>query len=513
MRTSHSLLHIGGPAGRALQVGVLVCAKTADSLPPQAVRLLAGLQEDPAFVVRVFAAPAPTREPLSAMVVPVLAAERRLVPPPHRTALPVLTAVTVEPAAAVGGVALDVIVDLGGGQVDAQLAAKTPCGLWRIEAAPLRANMTGATFTAATLVRHGRDTAGGRVISRAIYDTKPLATHNAAYVSEKSAQMILHALKACALEGALPDLGPVERAAPGGQPGALNYLMRTARKAVQRLRLRLAARRGLFPNGFSLRLGRGTALDFDPAASRPVPMPPVALWADPFLIAREGAVHCFFEDVDPALGRGHISVGRVTEGGLAEVQVALRQPHHMSYPFVFHHEGLLLMMPEVHAAGRLEIWRCTDFPAGWVLHATALEGTPVADSVLFERDGEWWLFTHVSRDSFGDFCSDLHVYRVDGPQLTGLVPHRLNPVVTDASTARGGGRILRAGGQILRFSQDNSGGIYGSALNVMEIVRLDLDHYEERRLRHITPDFAPGLGGCHHFDALDGWFVIDVRQA
>jgi hypothetical protein len=46
----------------------------------------------------------------------------------------------------------------------------------------------------------------------------------------------------------------------------------------------------------------------------------------------------------------------------------------------------------------------------------------------------------------------------------------------------------------------------------MEILRLDLDHYEERRLRHITPDFAPGLIGCHHFDALDGWCVIDVRH-
>jgi hypothetical protein len=47
----------------------------------------------------------------------------------------------------------------------------------------------------------------------------------------------------------------------------------------------------------------------------------------------------------------------------------------------------------------------------------------------------------------------------------------------------------------------------------MEITRLDLEHYEERRVRHITPGFAPGVIGCHHFDAVDGWVVIDVRQA
>jgi hypothetical protein len=94
-----------------------------------------------------------------------------------------------------------------------------------------------------------------------------------------------------------------------------------------------------------------------------------------------------------------------------------------------------------------------------------------------------------------------------------MVPHRLNPVVTDASVARGGGRIHRVGERVLRFSQDNSTGSYGGALNVMEITRLDLEHYEERRVRHITPGFAPGVIGCHHFDAVDGWVVIDVRQA
>ncbi len=494
-----------------MRVGVLAPAQNAGGLPPQAVRLLAGLLTDPSFAVRVFAAPAPLREPLPVTVAPILAAERWMVPPPRRSALPTLPAVTVEPAAA-DKQALDIIVDLGGGAVDVTLAASATHGLWRIAAAPLRDALAGATFTEATLVRHSGGTSHRRIIARAIYDTKPLATHNAAYVSEKSAQVILRELKRCARDGTPADLGPEEVAAPNATPGAAGYLMRTGHKAIQRVRKRIDRRRGRFSQGFSLRLGRGTALDFDPTAAWPVPMPPVALRADPFLIKHEGAVYCFFEDVDPSVGYGHIGVGRVTETGLADVQTALRLPHHMSYPFVFHHEGVLMMMPEVHAAGRLEIWRCTDFPGGWELHATAFEGTPVADSVLFNKDGEWWLFTHVSRDSFGDFCSDLHVFRVDGPELTGLVPHRMNPVVTDASTARGGGRVHMTEGRMLRFSQDNSGGSYGYGLNVMEIVRLDLDHYEERRLRHITPDFAPGLIGCHHFDALDGWFVIDVRQ-
>ena len=466
-------------------------------LTPQAVRLLAGLAEDAAFAVRVFAGPEAEGEALSPVVRAVLAVECWLVPVPERVALPVLAGIVIEPESAAPGAGLAVMVDLAGGPVDRTLAGE----VWRVQASPVRAVLAGATFTEAVLV------AGGRVLARAVYDAKPLATHNAAYVSEKSAQMVLRELKRGAAGSAQP------AAAEVGPGSALGYVLRTAGKALARVRKRIAARRGRFVQGFSLRLGQGTAAEFDPVALRPVDMPPHSLWADPFLIAHDGAVHCFFEDVDPAVGHGHISVGRVSAAGITDVRVAMKQPRHMSYPFVFHHEGELLMMPEVHAAGRLEIWRCTGFPGDWVLHATALEGTPVCDSVLFKRDGEWWLFTHISNDRFGDFCSDLHVFRVDGPGLTGLVPHRLNPVVTDARVARGGGRIHRVDGRMLRFSQDNTTGSYGGALNVMEITRLDLDHYEELRVRHITPGFAPGLMGCHHFDAVDGWVVMDVRGA
>ena len=502
----------GGTMDRLLRVSVLVPAQTGRDLPPQAVRLLAGLFADPAFAVRVFAAPTPTPELVPLAVAAILAAERRVVSPPSRQALPALPCFILDSAAMAKDAVSDVVVDLGGGAVAAILAAAAAHGLWRIAATPIRAALAGATCTEVTLVRHTGDTAKSRIVASAIYDTKPLATHNAAYVAEKSAQMVLRELKRCARDDVPADLGPAEATDPGPSPGALGYVARTAGKTAWRVRDQIAKRRGRFLRPFGLRLGHGSVLDFDPATARPVQMPPVALWADPFLIAHEGAIHCFFEDVDPAVGHGHISVGRVTETGLADVRTALRRPYHMSYPFVFRHDGALMMMPEVHAAGRLEIWRCVNFPSEWELYATTLEDVPVADSVLFERDSEWWLFTHLSRDSFGDYCSDLHVFRVDGPQLTGLVPHRLNPVVTDASTARGGGRIHIVNGRLLRFSQDNSGGSYGYGLNMMEIVRLDLDHYEERRARHITPDFAPGLIGCHHFDAADGWFVIDVRQ-
>ena len=500
MPASRPLVQDREPVRPQMLVGVMVPVQTTGGLTPQALRLLAGLLDNPAFAVRVFAAPVLAPEVVSASISAVLAIEARVIPTPQRTRLPILPDLTIEPAAAARLAALHVIIDLGGGAVDKLLAAGAVHGLWRVAAAPLTSAIAGATSTQAVLVRHGGDTTPGRMIAAAIYDTKPLATHNVAYVTEKSAQMILRELKRCAFDGKPADLGPADAvgsATAGAMQGALGYLQGRVRMALPRIGHWVAMRRRRILRGFSLRLGCGTASDFDPGTALQVPMPKVALWADPFLLAHDGEIYCFFEDYDPEVGRGHISMGRVTKAGLADVQVALKQSHHMSYPFVFHHEGALLMMPEMYQSGRLEIWRCTDFPSTWVPYAS---------------DGVWWLFTHISHDSFGDFSSDLHVFRVDGPQLTGLVPHRLNPVVTDSSTARGGGRIHQAGGRLLRFSQDNARGSYGGALNVMEIVQLDLDHYEERRVRHIRPDFAPDLMGCHHFDVVDGCFVIDVRH-
>lgn len=502
--------------GVPLEVCVLVPATTVAAFSPQAVRLVAGLMSDPRYNLRLCSAPAHPARPLRPAITGLLAIERWLLPVPKRTPLPVLPAFPLEPRETLGNATADVVIDLSRGPMDRHSASKAHHGTWRIVdrpgASPLAASLAGAPASEALLIRDTGDGATARLVARATYDTKPLATHNVAYVAEKSAQMVLRELARCARDGTPADLGPAPTFGAGPLPGPLGYAARTLREATRRALAKIAHRRGRFGDSFQLRLGRGSLDSFDPADATDLPIPGTVLCADPFLIDHAGALWCFFEDVDPANGRGHISVGRVTGTGLADVQVALRQPHHMSFPFVFHHDGALLMVPEVHAAGRLEVWRSTEFPSGWELHATAFEGVPVADSVLFQRDGVWWLFTHISRDSFGDYCSDLHVFQVDGPALTRIVPHRLNPVVTDASTARGGGRVHVDGGRLIRISQDNSGAGYGYGFNVMEITRLDLDHYEERRLRHITPDFAPGLSGCHHLDVADGWFVIDVRR-
>ena len=43
----------------------------------------------------------------------------------------------------------------------------------------------------------------------------------------------------------------------------------------------------------------------------------------------------------------------------------LERDHHLSYPFLFEHEGVLYMVPETAQAGTVELYRCTEFPLRW----------------------------------------------------------------------------------------------------------------------------------------------------
>ncbi|MBB6486251.1 hypothetical protein [Rhizobium lusitanum] len=351
-------------------------------------------------------------------------------------------------------------------------------------------------------------------ITRASFNIKPSAARLGAFVRERSVTLVMRELTRIADSRQLPPtalVDPSERQMP-----SLGDLLRYGSivagsisvRAYRSIRAKLRADSALW----TLYTGQGEISDFDPSKATEIPPSSSSIKADPFLFQHENECYLFYEAYARGDRKAHIAVGHFNGDLVQPVGVALERPYHLSYPYIFRDGDQIFMIPETHQARRLEVWRCCQFPLKWELYATAFEGQSPADSVLIQHDGKWWLFTNLSDfHAYEDHCSELYLFEVDGPALTGIRPHKHNPVVIGSTVARGAGRIFARGGRLLRPSQRNANGIYGYGLNIMEIETLSHSEYRERCIRTITPSFKSGLLGCHHFDETGGRYVLDAR--
>jgi hypothetical protein len=394
-------------------------------------------------------------------------------------------------------------------------------GVWFTDAtgsvpgiAGLRPLLEGRPVSSINLFRRSQAFAMPDFIASAAVNIKFIAARNEHFLEEKSVTLIVRELKRLALGMPMETQSGTNLFVAPSAPAtneALTYLGRMAGELVRRVWQEFGAKLGLRPGMFGLNLTEGNPLKFKPALAEAINPPRNFFQADPFLWQQGEETWCFFETFDYRAGLGYISAGRIESGRLENIRTVLAPGYHLSFPFLFEHQGQLFMMPESCASRRIELWRCTAFPGGWELHKTALEGTNPADSTLAQINGQWWLFTNICDDPFGDMSSELHLFRADSPMLEKLEPHPLNPVVFDSRCARNAGRIWQRDGVFYRPAQDNSHGTYGYGLHLMRIEELTMERYRESSVRHIIPTFKRGIIGCHHIDILDDRIVFDVR--
>jgi len=169
------------------------------------------------------------------------------------------------------------------------------------------------------------------------------------------------------------------------------------------------------------------------------------------------------------------------------------------------------MYPETHQAKAVQLWRCTSWPLKWKYHKTILTDINAADSMLFERDGRWWLFTNLDRDGAGDHCRELHVYHSESPLSEVWTPLPSNPVVTGASRARNAGILFRDG-KIYRLGQTQAFDQYGRSIKLFEITALSEQGYSENLIAELSPNHDLGVTGMHHLSACDDAVVFDAHR-
>jgi hypothetical protein len=234
-------------------------------------------------------------------------------------------------------------------------------------------------------------------------------------------------------------------------------------------------------------------------------------YADPFLQRMGDRTFILVEDYPYAARKGVISAAEVVGDRLLGAPIpVLERPYHLSYPFVFEHEGEFYMMPETGENRTVELYRAIQFPWKWQLDAVLLEGAVFSDATILVHGGLWWLFLTTDRfgastqDELSIFCSET----LRGP----WVPHAGNPVKSDSRSSRPAGRIVVQNGRLFRPAQDCAR-TYGAGIVWFEITELTPTRFSEREVAVWDGQAELSMDGFHSFDQLGPLQAIDVKGA
>lgn len=236
----------------------------------------------------------------------------------------------------------------------------------------------------------------------------------------------------------------------------------------------------------------------------------VSYVADPFLWpGDDGIWHMLFE-VYGFNTTPHGSIGHATSAdGLnwEYDQIVINEDVHMSFPYIFKHDGEMYMIPEENPASnhqRVTLYCAESFPNEWRKQSQLSVSHGADDTVLFPWNEKWWLLvgdTHIS--------NGLYLYHADN--LDGdWTAHADNPVVSHRQSAvRPGGRPLLYDDKIVMFYQDCEQK-YGHRLRQYEITTLDTETYVDREVATspiLTPASRHAGWNTGHMHHIDPWLV------
>jgi hypothetical protein len=232
-------------------------------------------------------------------------------------------------------------------------------------------------------------------------------------------------------------------------------------------------------------------------------------YADPFLHRANGRTFLFVEEYPYAGRRGLISAAEVVGDRLLTAPVpVLKRPYHLSYPFVFEHEGEFYMIPETGENRSVELYRAVEFPWKWEFSAVLMEGAVFSDATVLFHNGLWWLF--VTADWFGASTQDeLSIFYSETLQGD-WKPHLANPVKSDSRLSRPAGRIVQQSGRLFRPAQDCDR-TYGAGIVWFEITELAPTRFTEREMAAWDGQTELSMDGLHSFDQLGPLQVIDFK--
>ncbi len=233
--------------------------------------------------------------------------------------------------------------------------------------------------------------------------------------------------------------------------------------------------------------------------------------ADPFVITVDGIHYVFFEMFDRFVGKGYLGYRTIKNGKVGKMRKAYEAKTHLSFPYIFTHDGDYYIMPESAKSRELYILKAVSFPDKWERACTLAEQKRVCDSVFLHHSGNAYLLTQEIYGPY-DFAA-LHSFEYRDGQL---FPCSETPIVNDPSNARMAGAIVYEDLRIIRPAQDCSVE-YGGGICFNEVISSPGEGYREKLIARIrTENIAYAAKqtyrGIHTYNTDGQIEVIDLKN-
>ncbi|MDX2505570.1 MAG: hypothetical protein QNL62_13985 [Gammaproteobacteria bacterium] len=267
----------------------------------------------------------------------------------------------------------------------------------------------------------------------------------------------------------------------------------------------------LFFEQWALRFDLSSGMPGSMERFREIRPPRDRFWADPHVVFWENRYYIFIEEYVYKDKKAHISVIEMDiDGCYTQPVQVLDAAYHLSYPFVFEHDGELYMIPESCENHSIELYKAVQFPHRWELQMNLMNDVVAVDTTLYFKNNKWWLFTNMAKEEGKGTWRDLFLFSSDKLFTDDWFPHQKNPVVAGVGAARPAGALFEHQGKTYRPSQ-NSEERYGHGFNINELLRIDEQEYNEKMVVSIKPDWDPKVVATHTFSQANNLSVIDVQ--
>lgn len=204
--------------------------------------------------------------------------------------------------------------------------------------------------------------------------------------------------------------------------------------------------------------------------------------ADPFALADKNKLHIFFEELTYKEKKGNISYVCYKNGQFTNKKTIIKEPFHLSYPYLFKYNGDCFIIPESYETNKVFLYKATNFPLKWKRERILLDNFAGLDNTLFRHNGTWWLFSSNRYD-----CENSNLYLFYSDSLFGKwKPHPQNPIKIDVRSARAAGTPFKYKGVLYRPAMDCSEK-YGGSITINKILIMTKTDYQEIEHAKVQP--------------------------